>query len=201
MFLTAATINEIYNLCQKERIYEEILKRFFPKKNDLNEFRQHLWLQISEQPRDKIIYAWNNHYFKYLYTRILTNQVNSSTSSWIKQTQPNKHYDLIEDYQPFFNIYQEVEDLAEVRLLEIETKKDLTIQALNHYLRVDPQFFVEKKMFEEYYFNNKSFRQIEAESTLINGKKINYVAIRKCVEYAELLVKTYIKKQNKKTNI
>lgn len=203
---------QVFNSIIKDRFYEDILLKYLSTEEDRNEFRQQLWLIICEMPTPDIIQAWEKKYFKYLYIRIIQNQICSKTSPWHRKTRLHQQmesiifYDsddsneeieqnnqinynnndlLIDDFNPEFLITQQ-ESIE-------ESKNQLKIidKALEYLLNNNPHFIVESELFKMYYKNNLTYREI-AEKT-----KIPLRTVYATVQTAKMLIKSHIKKHYK----
>jgi DNA-directed RNA polymerase specialized sigma24 family protein len=143
----------------KDFIYEEVLRKYFPKKEIRSEFEQEIWLYLLENP-DKTLEVYNAKYFKYYFISIVKRQVISNSSNWhVNFRKPNMDItDTIleqgEEYNPL-----ETEE-QQIKLLDKETKLQLVEDALNHFQQRDKEFKVSADFFRCHYYEGMSIRQI-----------------------------------------
>lgn len=185
MFLTADTSQKIYNFILQDKSYEEILHKFFSKKQDRDEFRQYLWLIICEQQEDKLITAWNNGYFKYWYVSVVKNQIQSKTSPWHKKERSrNYNIDELEGLNEpgEYGITFEDIDYENYNNMRLE----LIEKAIKYWSEKDPHFLVEKECFTLHYYQGLSYRQISSKIG------IPYPSVFLYVQSAKVKIKGYI---------
>lgn len=197
MYISASTIQQVYNLILNDKFYEDILKKFLTNKNQRNEFRQELWIYICEMPEKKILDAWNRRYFKYLYVAIVKNQVASKSSRWhLKFRSPQidgKRIEFVEDYENSEDIFSfeesaETEIIKKEKLEEFEKKLLIISDTINKIRFTNPKFFVKSELFKMYYYEEQSYRDIAKKT------KIPLVTVFAYVKEAEQTIKDYIDK-------
>ena len=191
MFITADTVHLIFNLIQKEYIYEEVLRKYFPKKDIRDEFYNEMWLYFFEHP-DRIVEVWNKKQFKYYYIGLIKNQVLSNSSSWhlnFRKPQQSLMEHLPEDTEEY-NYFQEEEEQEEKEKKKFKLR--VIEEALQHFQKLDPKFKPSADIFRLYYYENMSIREI--------GKKFfdsPPTTIFEHLKEAEVLVKHYKNKYHK----
>lgn len=193
MLITADTVNTIFALTQKDFYYKEVLSKYFKRKAERQEFESELWLYLFENPL-KTIEVFNNGFFKYWFIAIVKKQVVSNKSSWHYQFRKQNFllYDNPPEAGEEQNLYLQQEEQKEFED-EKQNKIRVVKEALNFYYKHDPFFLKEGKIFEMYFFDNLSAREI-AEKI----KGINHKTVWEHINYATVLVKHYIKKHHNK---
>ncbi len=194
MFISAATIYVVFELMQKDFFYEEMLRKYFSKKDTREEFNQELMVFLFENP-DKITDIWNKKYFKYYYLSVVKNQVMSSTSSWHKNFRKplNQLVDSIPEQTEEVNFFIEEELLEKEKL---NKKKIICInKALNHFEALDPWFKTNSVFFKEYYIKNLNIRDISKKY------KASSSTVHRQIHEAKHMVRWWIKKYNNNLNI
>jgi len=194
-FISAATIQQMFHLCQSDCIYDEALRKYFPKKDIRDEFSQEIWLHIFEHP-DKMLEVYNKRYFRYYFLNIVRNQVMSSSSSWHKKfRKPNfelveKLPEQTEEMECFID--EELERDIKIR----KTKIKLINKAIKHYMDLDPAFKPNADFFKEHYINGLSIRAI--------GKKYfdtPHSVVHEYIQEARIKIKFYITKYHSNLNL
>lgn len=157
--VTADTVHKIFELTQKDLIYEEVLRKFFPRKDIRDEFKSELWLYFFEHP-EPVIKAFNQKYFRYYFVSIVKNQAISNSKNWFSSYSPHKPIlmetlpEESEEINPF-----EIEDMLyekEVKIKKVKAVED----AIAHYLRLEPRLKPEFDVFKMYYFEHMTMREI-----------------------------------------
>lgn len=193
--MSAKTVHEVFDMTRKDFIYDEVLKKYFPKKEIRDEFHNHLWLQFFENS-GSTVNAHNNKYFKYYFIAAVKNQVISNSSNW-HNTFRKPQFELREELPEETEEFNHFQDEEEEREKEIKKNKiALVNDALNHFLRLDPNFKVSRDMFKAHYEDGLSIRQI--------SKKFFGTPPTSCYEYiknAEALIQHYIRKHGHKYDL
>lgn len=151
-----------------------------------DDFRSHFLLQLMEMKETKLQQAWNNGWIEWLCVKILSNQMNSNTSSFWKIYRNggfngDRKVILQSDYEGIRNDYKEQESSNPIsyegafghdtsdddieRLELIELKRDRIIEALNGRHYYHRHLFI-------LHINGMTYRQIEKET------EISYQSIR-----------------------
>lgn len=188
--MTAATAQQVYNYIIKDNFYDEILFKFFNNKEERDEFRQELWIMLGEIKEEKILKAWNDKYFKYLYVRIISNQVKSSTSRW----QYNKKFDM-EKFKADTDFSTES---IEHDIIKAEVAKENTLKltlidkAINHLITINPHFIIESELFKMHHKDGLTLREISNKTNIPSTSVFEYI------QSAQVLIKGHIKKHYKK---
>lgn len=195
MFITAATVHQIFDFIKNDLMYEEVLKMYFPKKHTRDDFRNSLWLYFFEHP-EPVIKAYNQKYFKYYYISIIKNQVNSNTKNWINCTY-NEHKPILMDNLPEeseeTNPFQQEDDFIE---RQIKNNKLKAIdKAIQHYLSLDPTLKPEMDMFIMHYKEGKTMREIQ--KIMFN---LPLTDVYRYINSAKLRIIWYMKKHTDFTN-
>jgi len=149
------SLNDILKeICTKDSIYDQIIDNILGRNSHLKrELISEISLSYLEN-KEKIEDIYAQGYFKYFFIRTLTNQVHSNTSPFYKNVIStgldiiNNDYDVIDDS----------EETIENKI-DFENKLDLINQA---YKDIKKNWF-EATIWEDYYKNNKTHRQIEAD--------------------------------------
>lgn len=146
-------INDILiEITKKGSIYDEIIITLLKPRIDLKpELISEVSISYLENAA-KIEKIYADGYFLYYFTNTIKNQVHSSTSPFHKNIR-FKDYDYIQDYVDLPND----DDIQE----KITFEERLTLVE-DTYKEVKKTWF-EDKMWEEYFINDKTFRQIEKE--------------------------------------
>lgn len=186
--LTAETRDIIFKEILKNPIYEVVLKKYLSDEYELNEFRQHLWVIISELPEEKILHIWNQGYFLFWYCNVIKNQIKSSTSSW------HKSYRLAN--QNVSNSIKEVID--DIEIDQEDTRKEklqkliLIQDAISYHLRKNPRLQTEFKLFNLKYVEGYTYREISKKT------KIPLASTFQAVLDAEILIRSYVNMRHNK---
>lgn len=188
--MTASTTQQVFNHIVKDNFYDEILYKFFNNKEERDEFRQELWLMLGDMAPEKIIKAWNDKYFKYLYVRIISNQVKSSNSKW----QYNKKFDM-EGFKLVTEFHtQSIEDdiIKEETKKENQTKLSIIDKAINHLIGINPHFIIESQLFKMHHQDGLTYREISSKTNIPATSVFEYI------QSAQVLIKGHIKKHYNK---
>jgi DNA-directed RNA polymerase specialized sigma24 family protein len=175
MFLTADTINRVFELTQKEPIYKEILRKFFFDKKQREEFTQELWLSIFNiDPPEKVVTAWNEKWFRYLFVHIIKKQVLSSSSKWNLNNRLRTSKEVIrernEDGEPIeageLDVYEFEEQENEREAKQLKSHKiNLILEALNHLEQKNPQQNKGRvDLFKMYFFEGLTYREVSKKA-------------------------------------
>ena len=146
-------INQILTeIVTKGSIYDEIINNIISPRLDLKpELISELSISFLEN-KDKIEKVYEMGYFKYYFINSVKNQVHSKTSPFHKNIRI-KDYDYIQDY-----IDLPSDDDIQEKIL-FEERLDL----VNEIYKSTNKTWFEDRMWEEYFVNNKTYRQIEKE--------------------------------------
>lgn len=205
--MTAKTVQEVYNLILVDPFYDQIIKNILSKfshsKDDFNDLKQNLWVYLCQMKKQKLIEAWNNKYFKYLWIKMIDNQVNSSTSSFFRKNlkQKNNKIELIEyDVDPnskrdYLNYMENltVDGYDEFIITkEIDNRKNYKLRlidkALNHILESDPKMITQIIIYKMSMMEGLSYRKIQEKTKIPISTTSNYI------NAVEVLIKGYLKK-------
>lgn len=146
-------INDILiEITTKGSIYDEIMNNLLSPRFELKpELISEISLSFLEN-KDKIEKVYEMGYFKYYFINTIKNQVHSNTSPFHKNIRI-KDYDFIQDYIDIPND----DDIQEK--IQFEERLD----KVNQIYRDTSKSWFEDRMWEEYFVNGKTYRQIEKE--------------------------------------
>jgi hypothetical protein len=146
-------INDILiEITTKGSIYDEIMNNLLSPRFELKpELISELSLSFLEN-REKIEKVYEMGYFKYYFINSVKNQVHSNTSPFHKNIRI-KDYDYLQDYTDLPND----DDIQEKILFEERLDK------VNEIYKLTSKTWFEDRMWEEYFVNGKTYRQIEKE--------------------------------------
>ncbi len=178
------SLNNIYEHIYTAATFAAIISSYFKKKDERDEFRQFIILEITKVPEQLMFSLYDNDELKFYFASIVKNQVCSSTSPWHKQRYSSEIYS--EDYS------FDIPDEDEITTSSSYQKKRQVNKAINYLQGKNPKLMEDFDHFKWYYFDNKSYRQIE-KMLRENGTPINRHTIRTKVIRAEALIKNYIK--------
>lgn len=180
--MTAATRDQVFSFVLKDRIYEDILRKFLSDKKERDEFRQHLWLQICLIPEKKIILSWNQKWFQYLYVSIIKNQIQSSDSSWHL-----KYRKMIA-----IDSSTEIENINDENEIDLKEEKEFKLKCIEEGLKnleSNPNFFIQAELFKLYFQKNMTYRAIAKKT------KIPLISVHSYVQTAIVMIRGYVKKK------
>lgn len=144
--------NILIEITTKGSIYDEIMNNILSPRFDLKpELISELAISFLEN-KDKIEKVYEMGYFRYYFINSVRNQIHSNTSPFHKNNRI-KDYDYIQDYT---NIPND-DDIQEK--INFEERLDL----VNNLYKNTSKNWFEDRMWEEYYVNGKTYRQIEKE--------------------------------------
>jgi len=162
------TINDILEqICTKGSLYDEIMDTILESRDSKSALISEIsnyWLQSP----DNVVKAYNEGYFKYYFIRTVKNQIHSNTSAYHKNHRINERVtfgvnigtdnDSNEGcYHESLILSEDEDDIINKILLEDkmerieETMKNCNIK------------WIEEQLFREYFYENKTYRQIEEE--------------------------------------
>jgi hypothetical protein len=185
--MTAKTIDDIFNFMSKDKAYEEILKKHLSNKNERDEFRQVLHLQLCEHNRDKLIDYWNRGEFKWVYIKIVSNNIKSKTSIWHLTHRQNNEILTDNFFSEYENLFDSSEEEDENEVIR-KNKIQLIDNAISILTQKSPLLIKEFILFNMYYKDGLNFKKI-AEKTKIKIDTVYYN-----VKKAERLIIKEIKK-------
>lgn len=195
MFISASCVNDIIMIMEKEFLYEEVFRKFFPKKEIRDEFKQETYLYILEHP-ERIIQVYNEKWFKYYFISMVKKQVQSNSSSW--HLNFRKHsMDLNNEMKEMAeedNFFAFEEEKLNEKIKK--TKVKLINEALNHYTKLDPMFKPSADFFKEHYVKGMTIRAI-GEKYYNTPPTSVYERIREAKEK----VRYYIRKHKSHLNL
>lgn len=147
--MTAATTNEMVIQINNSKIYKEILQNITKQNQHFEDLWQDLMLLLlTHKNKKQYLEMYNTKQFKYFFVRIIQNQFNSFSSPFAK-----KYKNLKLDKDNFnldFCIYDNDEE-------DVERKENLEIQMEKIEKILDEEVcWYDKKLFEKYYFDEKS---------------------------------------------
>lgn len=146
-------INDILiEITTKGSIYDEIMNNLLSPRFELKpELISELSISFLEN-KDKIEKVYEMGYFKYYFINSVKNQVHSNTSPFHKNIRI-QDYDYIQDYTDIPND----DDIQEK--IQFEERLD----RVNEIYKLTSKSWFEDRMWEEYFVNGKTYRQIEKE--------------------------------------
>lgn len=146
-------INEILiEITTKGSVYDEIINNLLTPRVDLKpELISELSISFLENKK-KIEEVYELGYFKYYFINAVKNQVHSNTSSFHKNIR-------IQDYE----FYEEFLDIKDDDDLDMKILFEEKLDKVNEVYKGVKKSWFEDKMWEEYFINNKTYREIERE--------------------------------------
>lgn len=146
-------INDILiEITTKGSIYDEIINNLLsPRLNLKPELISEISLSFLEN-REKIEKVYEMGYFKYYFINTIRNQVHSNTSPFHKNIRI-KDYDYIQDYV----------DISDDTDIQDKILFEERLDKINKIYKTTSKTWFEDRMWEEYYVNGKTYRQIEKE--------------------------------------
>jgi hypothetical protein len=146
-------INEILiEITTKGSVYDEIINNLLTPRVDLKpELISELSISFLENKK-KIEEVYELGYFKYYFINAVKNQVHSNTSSFHKNIR-------IQDYE----FYEEFLDIKDDDDLDMKILFEEKLDRVNEVYKGVKKSWFEDKMWEEYFINNKTYREIERE--------------------------------------
>ncbi len=159
-------------------IWDEIIENIIHPNSHLKpELISEIALGYMEN-KEKIEDVWEKGYFKYYFINTVRNQIRSNTSSFHKNIR-------ITDYNTFDDGLDIMDDSNDDDILQ-KIEKESKIGTVKNILNTLPISWFEHQMFIEYYFNNRTYRNIEEEYTL------DHVLVWKTVKKVREMVITEI---------
>jgi len=152
-------INDILKEITTEgTIWDEIIENIIHPNSHLKpELISEISLGYLEN-KEKIEGVWEKGYFKYYFIKTVTNQIRSKTSSFHKNIR-------ITDYSTFDDGVDIMDESNNDDILQ-KIEKEHKLGTIKHILNRLPISWFEHQMFNEYYFNNRTYRNIEEEYSL-----------------------------------
>lgn len=146
-------INDILiEITTKGSIYDEIMNNLLsPRLNLKPELISEISLSFLEN-REKIEKVYEMGYFKYYFINTIRNQVHSNTSPFHKNIRI-KDYDYIQDYV----------DISDDTDIQDKILFEERLDKINKIYKTTSKTWFEDRMWEEYFVNGKTYRQIEKE--------------------------------------
>lgn len=146
-------INDILiEITTKGSIYDEIINNLLsPRLNLKPELISEISLSFLEN-REKIEKVYEMGYFKYYFINTVRNQVHSNTSPFHKNIRI-KDYDYIQDYV----------DISDDTDIQDKILFEERLDKINKIYKTTSKTWFEDRMWEEYFVNGKTYRQIEKE--------------------------------------
>jgi len=142
----------LIEITTKGSIYDEIINNLITPRFDLKpELISEISISFLEN-KEKIEDVYERGYFKYYFINTVKNQIHSNTSSFHKNNR-------IQDYELYDNYMDVIDDSDIDNKIEFEERLNL-IDKL--YTNTKKTWF-EATLWEEYFFKNKTYRQIEKE--------------------------------------
>jgi hypothetical protein len=147
------TINNILKeITTSGSIYDEILSNvLYPRLELKPELISELSLSFLEN-KEKIEEVYEKGYFKYYFINACRNQVHSSTSPFHKNIR-------IQDY----DFLTERVDIFDETDIEDKILFEEKLDTITSTYKIIKKTWFEDKMWEEYFINDKTYRQIEKE--------------------------------------
>jgi len=165
-------IEWVYNNAAIDQAIKRIVKPIY-----YDDFKSHLILQMMEQDEDKLIKLYNKNELIYFTVSIILNQWRSNSSSFWKIYRNNgfsgKHNPIkYTDLEPNKEISDDFDDLMKIDLIKLNnTVKSLLNKQYDDFLINE----YHKRLFIMYYFENKTYRQIQKDT------EINFITVRRSV--------------------
>lgn len=171
----------------KNNIYQNILVKYFSEKNERDEFRQFLFIQICEIDDEKIELIWSKNEFLWYYCGIVKNQVKSSSSAWNKYRESFKKNVDISVFENYLenNDEESYEDEINEKLSQIK-------QSINHYLKVNPKYKTDFDLFKLKYEQGLTYRAIAKKTNIPLTSVYQYIL------NATTLIQTHIRFKKEK---
>jgi hypothetical protein len=147
------TINQILvEITRKGSIFDEIMDNVLNPRIDLKpQLISEIAISYLENA-EKIEKVYRDGYFKYYFINTIRNQVHSSTSPFHKNNRINQ-----------YNYIGEIMDMIDDDDIETKIEFEEKLNKINKLYKDTSKTWFEDKMWEEYYINGKTYRQIEAE--------------------------------------
>jgi hypothetical protein len=144
------------DITKPKGIYDEIMDNILcPKFCHLKaELISEIAISYLERPK-KIEKIWKDGYGKYFFIRTVINNVRSNTSPFYKNC-VKTDYELIDGFD-----YDMIDDSDNT--INHKEEKEIKLNQINEaYLEIKKDWF-KATIWNEYYINNKTFRQIEED--------------------------------------
>ena len=146
-------INDILiEITTKGSIYDEIMNNLLSPRFELKpELISEISLSFLEN-KEKIEKVYEMGYFKYYFINTIKNQVHSNTSPFHKNIRI-KDYDYIQDCV----------DIPSDDDIQDKIQFEERLDKVNQIYKITNKSWFEDRMWEEYFVNGKTYRQIEKE--------------------------------------
>ena len=157
----------------------------FIKDSDIDEFKQHIYLELLTLKGDKLSRAYREGWLDLLVYRMMKNQYLSNNSPWAKKVRGYSNWDEINDD------YYQVEDseVCPVKLkYEISKILDSRTWSKNNFLK--RQYHT--VLFKMYFWDKKTYKEIEEltgiKSTTVRASVQDTLSyIRKNIKWDDLI--------------
>lgn len=182
-------LNELLN----NKIYESILVKYLPIKNERNEFRQALWVMLCEIKPERLEELWREDKLLYYYCAIVKTQLTSSKSSWYKNYRSfGKNSEIYESDKDNRLIDNDISFDEEHNKYDLDNKLNIINKSINYHLERNPRLKLDFNLFSMKYNEEMTMREI--------SEKLNIplTSVFKYIRNAEELIKSYIKYKKQK---
>lgn len=163
-------LTEIMNGIIADNEYQVICRKYSPNDNAANELYQEFVLTIMEyKNQDKLWSVHQKGQMRYFGCAIIRTMATSSTSPYYKKIRQFNidTYDIDEQW----NIADESEEHTDSHdMTDVLEKLLADVKVVNNYLNEskDIKGYYRKRIFELYYYDNKTYRQIEKETDILH---------------------------------
>lgn len=149
----------------------------FIEKKDINEFKQHIYLELMTMKNNKLSKAYRGGYIDFLVYSMMRNQYKSSTSPWAKKNQfVNEINECADDK---LEIVNEKHHEFPIGCLKKEILRLLDLRIWDKYTFLKNQYH--KKLFVMYYFEKRTYQEIEKLTGV--GMTSIQISVKKSLEY------------------
>lgn len=185
--MTAQTLNNILMHVFSGHNFNQTISSYFNQKDEAEEFRQFMIVEVHGVPYELLLQLYSNDELKNYYAAMVKNQIKSKSSRWSKLRDPG--YQLTDfDLSNFDDKFDEPTEF----MVSNQKKKQKVIEAINYLQGKNPKLMEDFEHFKWFYFDSKSYRQIE-RMLKEKGTPISRHTVRTKVIRAEALIKNYIK--------
>lgn len=162
---TVTQFNKIIKELSEDKLFKHICRNNSPNKYLKDELYQEFFLTILEYNKQKIIDMYNKKQLTYFCIGLIKKMIHSNTSPFYTKIRKQyiKENEFDNETYPMKRYTAEVDDTEEIREKQINDmgKIDRINKILDNEERLNGRFFYKRKLFEMYYLNEMSYRDIE----------------------------------------
>lgn len=191
--MTGESLSYIIHHLVVQPYFKETIGKYFNRKADRDNFTSHILCEMADIPLDKLQNAHYYGYLRWLFVRIVKNQVKSNNSSW-----HNLHRNRLTDDDPEDLQIAQEEDSFDEHMINKDRFK-LIKPAINNILSKSYDKAKQKQIvvinmtcFNLYHFEHLTYKQISQKTN------ISEATVYRAVKNAEVLIRTEINKLIKK---